>query len=102
MAAGFLTRALIRLSPALTCATGSHPSDSADSSEKVIAAITLSKDGKVISSRITKPSGNADLNKSVQDALNKVTYVAPFPDSEKDAEKTFHLEFDPKAKRMMG
>ena len=78
------------------------PSDSADSGAKVIAAITLSRNGRVISSRITKPSGNADLDKSVQDALDKVDFVAPFPESVKDAQKTFHLEFDPKTKRMIG
>jgi TonB family protein len=78
------------------------PSDSADSGAKVIAAITLSRDGKVITSRITKGSGNADLDKSVQEALDKVSFVAPFPESVKDAQKTFYLEFDPKTKRMIG
>lgn len=78
------------------------PSDSADSGVKVIAAITLSRDGKVMTSRITKGSGNGDLDKSVQNALDKVSFVAPFPDSVKEAQKTFYLEFDPKTKRMIG
>jgi hypothetical protein len=38
----------------------------------------------------------------VQRALDKVPYVAPLPDSVKESQKTFWLEFDPKARRLMG
>lgn len=78
------------------------PSDAADSDAKVIVAVTLNRNGSVVSSRITKSSGNADLDRSVQQALDKVSFVAPFPEAVKDLQKTFHLEFDPKTKRMMG
>jgi TonB family protein len=78
------------------------PSEAADENGKVVATITLSRDGTVISARISKSSGNKDLDSSVQRALDKVSFVAPFPESTKDAQKTFGLEFDPKAKRMAG
>ena len=78
------------------------PSDAADSDAKVIVSVTLNRNGSVVSSRITKSSGNADLDRSVQQALDKVSFVAPFPEAVKDLQKTFHLEFDPKTKRMMG
>jgi TonB family protein len=78
------------------------PADAADSSGKVVAVITLRRDGSVISARVERRSGNSELDQSVQRALDKVSYVAPFPDSVKDSQKTFWLEFDPKAKRMMG
>lgn len=78
------------------------PSEAADESGKVVATITLSRDGTVISARVSQPSGNAELDKSVQRALDKVSFVAPFPETTKDAQKTFKLEFDPKAKRLMG
>jgi len=78
------------------------PDDLASSSAKVKVTVTLRRDGTVISTRIQSRSGNAELDASVQRALDKVTYVAPFPDSVKDAQKTFWLEFDPRAKRMVG
>lgn len=78
------------------------PDDLASSSAKVKVSVTLSRDGSVISSRIQSRSGNSELDASVQRALDKVNFVAPFPDSEKSAQKTFWLEFDPRAKRMLG
>jgi TonB family protein len=78
------------------------PDDLASSSAKVKVTVTLSRDGRVISSRIQSRSGNSELDASVQRALDKVNFVAPFPDSVKDAQKTFWLEFDPRAKRMLG
>jgi TonB family protein len=78
------------------------PSEAADENGKAVATITLGRDGTVISARISKSSGNADLDKSVQRALDKVSFVAPFPESMKEAQKTFSLEFDPRAKRLMG
>jgi len=78
------------------------PDDLASSSAKVKVKVTLRRDGTVISSSIQTRSGNSALDSSVQRALDKVTFVAPFPDSVKDAQKTFWLEFDPRAKRMVG
>jgi len=78
------------------------PSDAADETSRVVVKITLRRDGTVISSQITSRSGNSALDASVQRALDKVTFVAPFPDSVKDAQKSFWLQFDPRAKRMMG
>jgi TonB family protein len=78
------------------------PDDLASASAKVKVTVTLGRDGRVISSRIQSRSGNSALDASVQRALDKVTFVAPFPASVKDAQKTFWLEFDPRAKRMLG
>jgi TonB family protein len=78
------------------------PADAADETSKVVVTITLRRDGTVISSRIQTRSGNSSLDASVQRALDKVTFVGPFPDSVKDAQKTFWLQFDPRARRMMG
>jgi TonB family protein len=78
------------------------PGDAADETSKVVVSITLRRDGTVVSSSIKSRSGNSALDSSVQRALDKVNFVAPFPDSVKDAQKTFWLEFDPRAKRMLG
>lgn len=78
------------------------PADLADSNAKVVAKITISRDGDVISARIERSSGNSDLDESVRRALDKVSYVAPLPEGTKETQKTFWLEFDPRAKRLMG
>lgn len=77
-------------------------SDLAKLNSKVVVSVTISRDGTVMSSRIQRRSGNSALDASVQDALDRVTKVGPFPDSVKDAHKTFWLEFDPRLKPMMG
>lgn len=77
------------------------PAEVANSSSKVVAVITVRRDGTVISSRIERRSGNRELDASVQRALDKVSFVAPLPDSSKGAQDTFWLEFDPKLKTMM-
>jgi TonB family protein len=78
------------------------PSDVADETSTVVVTVTLRRDGSVISSSIQSRSGNPALDDSVQRALRKVTYISPLPESGKDAQRTFRLEFNPKAKRMMG
>jgi len=78
------------------------PDELASSSAKLRVSVTIRRDGTVISSRIQSRSGNSALDASVQRALDKVTFVAPFPASVKDAQKTFWLEFDPRARRMLG
>jgi len=78
------------------------PSDTVNETSTVKVSVTLRRDGSVISARIQTRSGNSSLDASVQRALDKVSFVAPFPPSMKEAQKTFWLEFDPKAKRMMG
>jgi colicin import membrane protein len=78
------------------------PGEAANENAKVVVTITLRRNGDVISSRIQTRSGISALDASVQRALDKVTFVAPFPDTMKETQKTFWLEFDPKAKRMMG
>jgi TonB family protein len=78
------------------------PTEAAEKGAKVTAVITLSRDGRVIESHISSPSGDSDLDNSVQRALYQVQSVAPFPDGTKDTRKTFWLEFDPKAKRLLG
>jgi periplasmic protein TonB len=78
------------------------PADLANSNAKVVAKITLSRNGDVISARIERSSGNSDLDESVRRALDKVSYVAPLPEGTKETQKTFWLEFDPRAKRLMG
>jgi TonB family protein len=56
--------------------------------------IVIQKDGTVRTSRISRNSGNADLDRVVQRVLNEVNYVAPFPEGAKDEEREFKITFE--------
>ena len=59
-------------------------------------SVTLSRDGRVLSARIIRRTGDAALDKSVQRALDKVRSVGKsFPSSSRDAKRTFTLDFTP-------
>lgn len=67
-----------------------------------VVKITIARDGTVIAARIVERSGNPAMDKSVQRALDKVKFVHPFPESARDSERTFTIEFNLKAKRLYG
>jgi TonB family protein len=68
----------------------------------VEAVVTISRDGKVISARITQPSGDSQVDASVRRTLDRVTFIAPFPEGTSDRERTYPLNFDLKMKRLEG
>lgn len=78
------------------------PDDTSSDDAITKASVTISRDGSVISSRILNPSGDARVDASVQRTLDRVTFVAPFPDGAKEKERTFIINFNLKAKRMLG
>jgi len=63
----------------------------------VWVSITLARDGTVVTARITKRSGNADLDESVQSALDRVRSVAPLPDGSEET-REFSFGFNPEMK----
>jgi TonB family protein len=78
--------------------------DLEDDDSAAMVRVTISRTGRVIASRITRPSSNAMLNKSVQRALDKVESEGfpPFPDFIRESERSFTIEFNLKAKRLLG
>ena len=78
------------------------PDDTASDDAITKVSVTIGSDGTVISSRILNPSGDARVDGSVQRTLDRVTFVAPFPDGAKEKERTFIINFNLKAKRMLG
>jgi len=78
------------------------PEDTASDTAVVRATVIISRDGTVISARITAFSGDANVDKSVQRALERVTFVAPFPQGAKDQQRTYPIKFDLRAKRLNG
>ena len=78
------------------------PNDASNDDANTRVSVTIGSDGTVISSRILDPSGDSAVDASVRRTLDNVNFIAPFPDGAKEKEKTFIINFNLKAKRMLG
>lgn len=65
-------------------------------------SVTIGRDGHVISSRIINRSGESSVDSSVQRALDRVDFVAPFPEGATETQRTFIINFNPQAKKLSG
>jgi TonB family protein len=73
----------------------------ANENENVKVSITIASDGTVISARITEPSGDGALDASVQKTIERVTFIAPFPEGTTDKQRTYTLGFNPQLRKML-
>lgn len=78
------------------------PEDTASDAAITKATVTIASDGTVLSARILKPSGDKSVDNSVQRTLDRVTFIAPFPEGAKDKQRTYTINFNLKAKRLSG
>jgi TonB family protein len=78
------------------------PEDTASDSAITKASVTIASDGTVLSARIINPSRDPSVDRSVQRALDSVTFIAPFPEGAKDKQRTYTINFNLKAKRLSG
>lgn len=76
------------------------PEDVTDDEATVKVSVTIARGGNVIASRIIKSSGSPLVDRSIQATLDRVTFVAPFPDGAKDSQRTFTISFSLKAKKI--
>lgn len=67
--------------------------------ENITVSVTIASDGTVTSSRIITPSGDAPADASVQRALDRVKFVAAFPEGSTDKERTYTIVFNPQVKQ---
>ena len=59
-------------------------------------SVTIRRDGRVLSERIIRRTGDAALDRSVQRALDRVRTIGKsFPSGSKDSQRTFTLDFTP-------
>lgn len=81
-----------------------HPPDLAtDDDSTTQAKIVISRSGDILSFRIEKKSGNAALDKSVEAALRRVEKIpVTFPETSKDSQRSFIINFNLKAKNQLG
>ena len=75
------------------------PEDTATDDAVTKVTVTIASDGTVLSGRISRPSGDSPVDKSVQRTLDRVTFIAPFPDGAKEKQRTYIINFNLKAKR---
>jgi len=75
------------------------PDDTATDDAVTKVAVTIASNGTVVSSSISRPSGDPKVDSSVQRAINKVTFIRAFPEGSKDKQRTFIINFNLKAKR---
>jgi TonB family protein len=78
------------------------PDNTASDDANTKVSVTIARDGTVISARITEKSGDATVDATVQRTLDRITFIAPFPDDAKDKERTYIINFNLKSKRMLG
>jgi colicin import membrane protein len=64
--------------------------------------VTIANDGTVITARISAPSGDSAVDASVRRTLERVKFIAPFPEGSKDKQRTYVINFNLKAKRLAG
>jgi len=78
------------------------PDDAQNDEANVKVTVTIANDGTVISARVLTPSGDSGVDASVQRTLERVTFIAPFPEGAKEKERTYSINFNLKAKRSLG
>ena len=66
---------------------------SVDASATVIVKVTIARDGHVVSHEILRPSGNPIMDRSIENTLDNVTFIAPFPDGSNDTERPYTIKF---------
>ena len=60
-------------------------------------SVTIRRDGRVLSAKIIRKTGDAALDRSVQLALERVKTIGKsFPSGSKDSQRTFTLDFTPR------
>ena len=77
--------------------------DNADNDSAIVkVSVTIGRDGNVIESHVIDASGDSKVDHSVKKTLDRVTFVREFPEGMKGSQRTFKINFNLKAKRMLG
>jgi protein TonB len=79
-----------------------EPTGVDDDQATAVVSVTIANTGKVTSARIIQSSGNAIVDRAVQATLDRVAFIAPFPEGAKERERTYKLNFNLKANQLTG
>ena len=77
------------------------PDTIASDNENTQVSVTIANDGTVISARIISSSGDPVWDAVVQRTLDRVTYIAPFPDGATEKERHYTINFNPQVERTL-
>jgi len=77
------------------------PDSVAADKENTKVNVTIASDGTVISSTIVAPSGDPAWDAAVQHTLDRVTFIAPFPEGTTDKERHYTINFNPQVERTL-
>jgi TonB family protein len=61
--------------------------------------VTIGNDGKVLSASIIGPSGDTQVDKTVQRTLDRVRFIRPFGEGAKDRQRNYTINFSLNSKR---
>lgn len=78
------------------------PTDVSDDEATAQAVVIITRDGTVKNARLVGKSGSAALDRSVEQVLRRVKFVHEFPEGTTDTERSFTINFNLKAKRLLG
>jgi TonB family protein len=78
------------------------PEDASSANPIATAIVKIASDGNVLDSHIIESSGDPGVDSSVRRTLERVTFIAPFPEGAKDKQRTYKIKFDLNAKRLQG
>jgi TonB family protein len=77
------------------------PDDTKSDTAITKVSVTISRNGQVASFRVLRPSGDSIVDRSVDRTLERVKFIAPFPEGSKDKERTYTINFNLSAKRLL-
>jgi TonB family protein len=79
------------------------PPDDTDRDDAITkVTVTIARDGSVTLARIVRASGDGRVDASVRRTLDRVKFIAPFPEGSRDKERTYNINFNLRAKRATG
>jgi TonB family protein len=78
------------------------PDETTSDDANIKVRVTIASDGTVISARVIEPSGDASVDSSVRNTLERVQFIRPFPSGSTDKERTYIINFNLKSKRLLG
>ena len=77
------------------------PDDTASDDANIKVRVSIASDGTVISASVIGPSGDASVDVSVRNTLERVQFIQAFPAGSADTERTYIINFNLKSKRQM-
>jgi protein TonB len=77
------------------------PDGAADDSATATVSVVIARDGTVLSARITRSSGNAAVDRSVQNTLDRVKFAAPLPANAAESQREVSINFNVKTARQL-